>query len=251
MIAIRHPKSAPRADASTSGPQSPAAARNPVTTRREPPVLASEPYRIRAAGRDRVAFATRIAIGDGPLMSARNASAASSTRLYSRMNPDSEQRISAKLAQIEADISMLREGYLVVNKRYAETLQTLKALTEHSLEASLRSATAAEKAALACRNATAAAVSSASENVIAAMQAAAEAAALAAVAASEAAAAASAAAAAAASAAAVQAEETALQASFEAARATTRATAAAAEAAKMAAEASMVARTLMQQARRP
>jgi hypothetical protein len=163
-----------------------------------------------------------------------------------RMNLDSEQRISAKLAQIEADISMLREGYLVVNKRYADTLQTMKALTEHSLEASLRSATAAEKAALACRNATAAAVSSASENIITATQAAAEAAALAAVAASEAAAAASAAAAAAATAAAVQAEETSLQASAEAARATARATAAAAEAARMATEASAVARALMQ-----
>ena len=136
------------------------------------------------------------------------------------MTIDNEKLIYAKLAQMEADIAGLRDGYLIVNKRYTQTLESVKLLTQHTLEAAMRAALAAEKAALACKTATQAAIASANAAVVDATRAAAQAAGLSAVAASEAAAAASAAAAAAASAAAIQAEETMLQASAEAAQAT-------------------------------
>jgi hypothetical protein len=157
---------------------------------------------------------------------------------------DSEKIIHAKIAQLEADIASLRDGYMIVNKRYAQTLDSMKLLTQSALEAALRAANAAEKAAQASKNAAAAAMASASAKIIDATHAATEAASLAAVAAAEAAAAASAAAAAAASAAAIQAEESSNQASAEAARATMRATEAAAEAAQMAHMASEAAKSL-------
>ena len=158
-------------------------------------------------------------------------------------NDDSEKIIHAKIAQLEADIASLRDGYMIVNKRYTQTLVSLKQLTQNALEAALRAATAAEKAALASKNATAAALSSASAKIIGALHAAVEAASLAAVSAAEAAAASSAAAAAAASAAAIQAEESSTQAAAESARATLRATEAAAQAAQMAYMASEAARS--------
>jgi hypothetical protein len=159
-------------------------------------------------------------------------------------NDDSEKIIHTKIAQLEADIASLRDGYMIVNKRYAHTLDSMKLLTQSALEAALRAANAAEKAAQASKNAAAAAMASANAKIIDATHAATEAASLAAVAAAEAAAAASAAAAAAAAAAAIQAEESSNQASAEAARATMRATEAAAEAAKMAHMAAEAAKSL-------
>lgn len=160
------------------------------------------------------------------------------------MSIDSEKLIRAKIAQLEADMGSLRDGYMILNKRYTQTLGTMKELTQRALEAAIRCANAAEKAAMASKNAANAALSSASAKIIDATQAAAEAASLAAVAAAEAAASASASAAAAASAAAIQAEESSNQAATEAARATLRATEAAAEAAQMAQVAAEAAKSL-------
>lgn len=171
----------------------------------------------------------------------------SNIKLRNVMISDSEKVIFAKLAALDSEVVTLREGYLVLNKRYSEALASMKALTAHTLEAAIRAAIAAEKSALACKNASAAAMLAADIPMIEAVDAAAASAGLAALAASEAAAAASAAAAAAASVAAFQAEETALQASAEAASATTRATAAAADAVKMANEAAEFARSLKKQ----
>jgi hypothetical protein len=158
------------------------------------------------------------------------------------MASETETKILAKLTDLENEISTLREGFLIVNKRYADTVDNMKLLTSQSLEAAMRSAAAAERAAMACKAANAAAHAAAAQSVIEATSLASEAAGLAALAASEAAASASAAASAAATAAANQAEEIALQASAEAARATARATAAAAEAAHLANDAAAVAR---------
>lgn len=69
-----------------------------------------------------------------------------------------DARFTARLEQLEQDIASLRQGFLVVNARYAQTMQSLKLLTDATLEAALRAASAAEKAALACKNATAAAM---------------------------------------------------------------------------------------------
>lgn len=159
------------------------------------------------------------------------------------MEKDSEQIINTKIAQLQADIEVLRDGYMAINKRYTNSLASINDLTLSSLEAALRAATAAENSAQACKSATAAALKSANAMVIDATRAAAESASLAAIASAEAAAAASAAAAAAATAAAMQAEESAAQASAEAALATQRATKAAAEAAEMASRATEVARS--------
>lgn len=119
------------------------------------------------------------------------------------MISDSEKKIFAKLATLETEITTLRDGYLVVNQRYSAALGTMKTLTALTLDAALRSATAAEKSALASKNAAAAAVAAASVPVIEAALSAAEAAGLAAVAAAEASAAAASAASATATAAAI------------------------------------------------
>ena len=65
----------------------------------------------------------------------------------------SEQKIYAKLADLETEISALRDGYMLVNQRYADTLASMKTLTALTLEAALRSASAAEKSAQASQNA--------------------------------------------------------------------------------------------------
>jgi hypothetical protein len=57
---------------------------------------------------------------------------------------DDTDRIYAKLAQLELEIINLRQGYVILNKRYAEVLGTLKDLTLHAMEAAKRAAAAAE-----------------------------------------------------------------------------------------------------------
>ena len=109
------------------------------------------------------------------------------------METETERKITAKLIQLEAEIATLRDGYLAVNKRYSEALLSMKQLTDFSLEAALRAASAAEKCALACKNAASAAIRAAEASVIEAVNSAVEAASLAAIAAAESAAAASAA----------------------------------------------------------
>jgi len=54
------------------------------------------------------------------------------------MTTESEQKIFAKLAELESEVADLRTGYLVVNKRYTEALSTLKTLTSLTLEAAMR-----------------------------------------------------------------------------------------------------------------
>jgi hypothetical protein len=165
-------------------------------------------------------------------------------RVGKDMGADAEQRIISKLAEMQAEIQALQDGYLVINKRYTQALSSIKELTAHALESAHRSALAAEKSLDATKSALDAAKAAAVTSVIAAANAAATAAGIAAAAAAEAAAAASAAAAATASAAAFQAEEASLQASAAAAAATSRATAAAALASQLAHEAAVVARML-------
>jgi hypothetical protein len=82
------------------------------------------------------------------------------------MDKDSEQVINSKIAQLQADIEILRESYMALNKRYTKNLASINDLTLSSLEAALRAASAAEKAALACKSATEAALKSADAKVI-------------------------------------------------------------------------------------
>ncbi|MEY3721427.1 MAG: hypothetical protein RL618_1946, partial [Pseudomonadota bacterium] len=42
------------------------------------------------------------------------------------MDPASEQVINAKIAQLQSDIAVLRDGYMVINKRYTQTLDSMK-----------------------------------------------------------------------------------------------------------------------------
>ena len=49
-------------------------------------------------------------------------------------------KIYEKLAALETEVLSLRDGYLIVNKRYSETLQSLKALTTDASEAAQRAA---------------------------------------------------------------------------------------------------------------
>ena len=143
------------------------------------------------------------------------------------------EKIYAKLVSLETEVTNLRNGYVIVNKRYTEALTTLKTLTQTSLVAAKRAAVAAEKASHAAKICATAAKAAAEKYVIDAAEAAASAAAMAAEAAIQAAAAASASAAAAAAAVAEQAEESLIAASAEASVATRRAAEAAADAVRM------------------
>ena len=67
------------------------------------------------------------------------------------------EKIYAKLISLETEIANLRQGYMVVNQRYAEAIGTLKSLTASALEAAKRAAIAAEKALLAAQSSAAAA----------------------------------------------------------------------------------------------
>ena len=77
-----------------------------------------------------------------------------------------EKKTMERFEQLEAELQTLKEGYLVVNKRYAETLISMKQLTSSSLEAASRAAVAAEKSAQAARNSADAAIGAANEKVL-------------------------------------------------------------------------------------
>ncbi|HEX4944435.1 MAG TPA: hypothetical protein VFV55_08775 [Usitatibacteraceae bacterium] len=128
-------------------------------------------------------------------------------------------KIYAKLAEFEKEIANLREGYLVVGKRYSESIESLKVLTDHAREAAERAAASAILSATAATNAATAAREAANETVVAA-------------------------AAAASAAAAQQAEEVSVQASAHATLAAKRAAEAAAEAVRMAHAASEAAQSV-------
>ena len=61
------------------------------------------------------------------------------------MSEDTD-RIYVKLAQLEQEITNLRQGYVILNKRYGAALGTLKDLTLHAMEAAKRAAVAASVA---------------------------------------------------------------------------------------------------------
>lgn len=113
-------------------------------------------------------------------------------------------KIYAKLAEFEREIKNLREGYLIVGKRYSESIESLKLLTLHSREAAERAAASAIKSAAAARSAATAAATAVAH----------------------------------------QAEEVSLQASAHASGAAKRAAEAAAEAVKLAHQASESARSV-------
>ena len=69
------------------------------------------------------------------------------------MISDAENKIYARLTELESEVVTLRDGYLVVNRRYSQALLSMKTLTNSTLEAALRAAAAAEKSSLACKNA--------------------------------------------------------------------------------------------------
>ena len=148
---------------------------------------------------------------------------------------DDIQKIYAKMTTIEAEISDLRHGYVVINKRYIAPLASLKELTLHASEAAKRSATGSTYALEAVKKASIAANEASDSRLVNVADSAADAAASAAESAIQAAAAAAAVS--------HQAEESSLRASAEASEATKIATEAAAEAVKLANLASDTARS--------
>ncbi len=84
-----------------------------------------------------------------------------------------ENKIYARLTELENEVVTLRDGYLVVNKRYSRALMSMKVLTSSTLEAAIRAAAAAEKSSLCCQNAALAAKAAAAVPVIEAAEAAA------------------------------------------------------------------------------
>ena len=55
------------------------------------------------------------------------------------------ETIHAKLSALEAEVINLRQGYIVVNKRFTEALGSLKVLTIHASEAAKRAAASADR----------------------------------------------------------------------------------------------------------
>jgi hypothetical protein len=78
---------------------------------------------------------------------------------------DEIDRIYTKLAHLEQEITNLRQGYVVVNQRFNESLLAMKLLTVASKEAAQRSAIAAKKALLSCQTAAIAATEAADHAV--------------------------------------------------------------------------------------
>ena len=66
---------------------------------------------------------------------------------------DELKKIYSKLVLLETEVSDLRHGYVLINRRYSVVLTSLKDLTAHACESAKRSANAAIKAADAARNA--------------------------------------------------------------------------------------------------
>lgn len=67
------------------------------------------------------------------------------------MNKEMEQ-IHARMGELEREITNLRQGYVIVNQRYSESLLSLKELSSFTTQAAKRSALAADHALLAARN---------------------------------------------------------------------------------------------------
>ncbi len=82
------------------------------------------------------------------------------------------EKIYARLAAMDREIANLRQGYVIVNKRYTEALASLRRLITHATDAARKSSQAAQKAEIACRNAASAAHEAAEQHVISAAAAA-------------------------------------------------------------------------------
>lgn len=78
---------------------------------------------------------------------------------------EENEKIYARLAELEREIRNLREGYSIVNRRFSAVLESLKELASNATAAAIRSA-AARKAADACTNAAKAAQVAADHAVI-------------------------------------------------------------------------------------
>ena len=90
------------------------------------------------------------------------------------------KEIERKILSLETEVGDLRQGYLIINRRYSQALTALKELTAHAAEAAKRAANGAIKAAAAAKNASTAATEAAAFLVVVAADAAADAAAAAA-----------------------------------------------------------------------
>jgi hypothetical protein len=66
---------------------------------------------------------------------------------------DEIQKIYSKIVGLETEVGDLRQGYLLINRRYSAALTSLKELTSHASEAAKRSASGALKAAEAAKHA--------------------------------------------------------------------------------------------------
>lgn len=64
------------------------------------------------------------------------------------------ERIYTKLGQLAQEITNLRQGYVILNKRCGETLGMLNDLTVHAIKAAKRAAVAAARALDAVNSAT-------------------------------------------------------------------------------------------------
>ena len=60
------------------------------------------------------------------------------------MNAEISQ-INTKLAALQTELGGLREGYVVINKRYSDALDAINCLTSHAKDAAARAAAAAAK----------------------------------------------------------------------------------------------------------
>lgn len=89
---------------------------------------------------------------------------------------EAEQKLYSKMEAIEHKLVNLRQGYLIVNKRYNEAIGSLKELTQHTMIAAKKAAEAALISRQAADRAAAAARLAADSHIIAAAEAAADAA---------------------------------------------------------------------------
>ena len=78
---------------------------------------------------------------------------------------EENEKLYARLAELEREIRNLREGYSIVNRRFSAVLESLKDLASNATAAAIRSA-AARKSADACTNAVKAAQIAADHAVI-------------------------------------------------------------------------------------
>lgn len=78
---------------------------------------------------------------------------------------EENEKLYARLAELEREIRNLREGYSIVNRRFSAVLESLKDLASNATAAAIRSA-AARKSADACTNAAKAAQVAADHAVI-------------------------------------------------------------------------------------